>query len=88
MMFKKIFESRGFSAVSLFFIWVGIVILAVALSLAWFTFGYWLITLILPTFFGVTIPFSWSYALGGWLIAIIIGSFVTPLLKVNIHNNN
>lgn len=87
-MFKKIFEARGFNAISMFFIWLGIVILAVALSLAWFTFGYWLITLILPIFFEITIPFSWNYALGGWLIAIIIGSFITPLLKVSLHTRD
>lgn len=88
MIFKKIFKLEKFSAISLFFIRLWIVIFATMLSLAWFTFSYWLITLILSIYFDITVPFSWDYAFGGWLIAIIVGSFITPLLKVNIYNNN
>ena len=57
---------------------IGLIILGLALSLVLFTFGYWLITLILLAFFSYTLPFSFIYALGGWLIALVVGIFILP----------
>lgn len=64
---------------------IGIFILTIILSLAWFTLGYWLITLILAEFFNYILPFSYHYALGGWLIALIIGVFITPFLGIRVN---
>ena len=63
---------------------IGLIILAIAFSLAWFTFGYWLITLVLAYFFNFILPFSWDYALGGWLIALILGTFIIPF-RINVN---
>ena len=35
-------------------------------------FIYWLFTLVMANFFSVIIPFTWHYALGVWLIVILI----------------
>ena len=77
-MLEEIYEARGFQKMSKFFIGLGIVILATFLSLGLFTLSYWLITLILPIFFDVVFPFSWSYAFGGWLIWLIITGALLP----------
>lgn len=61
-----------------FFLILGFVILALAISFVGFTFGYWLITLILAGFFNFVLPFSWWYSLGAWLIALILGVFILP----------
>ena len=55
---------------------IGIIILYLVISFFAFTFGYWLITLILAGFFNFILPFWWSYAFGAWLIAFILGSFI------------
>ena len=52
-----------------------IIVMAIVSFLA-FTFGYWLITLILAGFFNFILPFSWWYSLGAWLICLIIGIFI------------
>ena len=67
---------------------IGIFILTIIFSLAWFALGYWLITLILAEFFNYILPFSYNYVLGGWLITLIIGVFISPFLgiKVNVKN--
>jgi hypothetical protein len=83
-MLKK-FLNSGLNVIAKFFVIVGLAILAAAFSLAWFSLGYWLITLILPYFFNITLPFSWTYAIGGWLIAIITGSFIAPFFRVSLN---
>lgn len=84
-MFKK-FLNGSLNLISTIVIILGLGILFACLSLAWFTFGYWLITLILAEFFNYMLPFSYTYALGGWLISLIIGVFISPLfgLRINI----
>jgi len=51
-----------------------ILVIGGALSLSFLlTSGiYYLFTLIMSTFFSVMIPFTWHYALGVWLILILI----------------
>lgn len=67
----------------------GLFILGTALSFVAFSLGYWLITLILGTFFGFILPFSWWYSLGAWLIVLIVGIFIAPtgIAKTKIHGN-
>ena len=50
--------------------------LLLAADFAFFTFLYWIITLIFETFFVIVIPFSWWYSLGAWLIWTIISLYV------------
>lgn len=49
--------------------------LILAADFAFFTFLYWIITLILSTFFTFTLPFSWWYSFGAWLILLIISLY-------------
>ena len=62
---------------------IGFFILALAVSFVLFTFGYWLITLILATFFNFILPFSWWYSLGAWLITLIAGALILPSKVIN-----
>ena len=64
---------------------IGLVILAAALSFVLFTFGYWLIVLILEGFFNFILPFSWWYSFGAWLIALVLSMFILPgkLIQIN-----
>lgn len=57
---------------------IGLIILVFSASLALFTLGYWLITLILAKFFAYSLPFTFTYALGGWLIALILYCMILP----------
>lgn len=61
-MFKNFFYNHGIFATVL--VGIGLLILAAALSFVLFTFGYWVICLILEGFFGFILPFSWWYSLG------------------------
>lgn len=56
-----------------------------AISFLAFTFGYWLITLILAGFFNFILPFSWWYSFGAWLIGLIIGVFIFGGLNFKIE---
>lgn len=84
-MFKDLRQNFGIGGAIL--VIFGLFILCAFLSLALFTLGYWLITLILFTFFGFILPFSLWYSLGAWLISLIIGLFVAParIVKTKIH---
>ena len=62
---------------------IGIILLYLICSFLFFTFGYWLITLILPVFFAVTLPFTWWYALGAWLIGLVFSLFIN--FRINIE---
>lgn len=68
----------AYGAVAAVFMIIGFFILALAISFVLFTFGYWLITLILATFFNFILPFSWWYSLGAWLISLIAGALILP----------
>lgn len=81
-MFKKIKE-WNFGLIPTIFAVIGIILLAAALSFVGFALGYWLITLILATFFEFTLPFTWGYAFGGWLICIILYIFIAPGIFVS-----
>ena len=62
---------------SIIFIVIGYLVL----SFLGFTFGYFLITLLLEGFFNFILPFSLWYALGAWLIFIICQLFITTGIK-------
>ena len=36
------------------------------------SFVYWLFTLVMANFFSIIVPFTWYYALGVWLIVMLI----------------
>ena len=74
---KRIARDISNPVLAFFFI-LGFIVLALAVSFVGFTFGYWLITLILAGFFNFVLPFSWWYSLGAWLITLILGAFVLP----------
>lgn len=38
------------------------------------SFVYWLFTLVMNCFFFMSIPFTWHYALGIWLIVLLINA--------------
>lgn len=59
-------------------IFLGLFLLFLTVSFLLFTFGYWLITLILFNFFSFILPFSLQYAFGAWLIFLIISFFCIP----------
>ena len=80
-MLEKIFNNKGFSILAKIFIIIGFILLVAVVSLTWFTFGYWLITLILADFFTFYLPFSFTYAFGGWMIWIIISTIFLPFAK-------
>lgn len=80
-MLEKIFNNKSFNTLAKIFIIMGFILLVTAVSLAWFTFGYWLITLILVDYFAFYLPFSFTYAFGGWLIWIIISTIFFPFVK-------
>lgn len=82
-MLEKIFNSKNFNALTKPLIIFGFIVLVVILSLAWFVFGYWLITLVLFSFFDFYLPFSFTYALGGWIIWLIISTIFFPFIKFN-----
>ena len=82
-MLEKIFNSKNFSTLTKPLIIFGFIVFAVILSLAWFVFGYWLITLVLFSFFDFYLPFSFTYALGGWIIWLIISTIFFPFIKFN-----
>lgn len=84
---KKIMLSTGSTAVTVL-VAIGLILLALVLSFLIFTLGYWLITLVLVSFFGFILPFSWWYSLGAWLIVIIAGAFMLPGMYVVRNNNN
>lgn len=73
------------STLQLIFAIIGIIILGLAFSLILFTFGYWIITLILATFFGFLLPFSFWYSLGAWLIALVLSAFILPSNLIHIR---
>lgn len=70
---------RGtYGTIAAIFMILGFIILFLAINFALFTFGYWIITLILATFFNFILPFSWWYSLGVWLIVLVAGAFIIP----------
>ena len=84
-MLEEIYEMKGFQRISKFFIGLGIIILATLISFGLFAFSYWLIVLILPIFFDITLPFSWRYAFGGWLIWLVITGALLPREALHSH---
>lgn len=74
------------SVVGMFFAILGLLLIILAISFLFFTFGYWLITLILAGFFGFILPFSWWYSLGAWLIALIAGAFILPTKTIKFED--
>lgn len=66
---------------------IGLIIISLMLSFCIFTFGYWLIALILEGFFSFILPFSWWYALGAWLIALVINVCLLPGLLISRSSN-
>lgn len=72
-MYSKWKEAFGTGFAILFIITALALLLAADFAL--FTFLYWIITLILSTFFAFMLPFSWWYSFGAWLILVIISLY-------------
>lgn len=82
LFYNKVFRNRGLGILATIVVAIGLIILCLGLSFLIFNLFYWLGTLILATFFGVVIPFSWWYGLGAWLLYLMI-SFLVNGIKVN-----
>lgn len=52
---------------------IALIALILFLDFLIISFVYYVFTLIMFTFFSVVIPFTWHYAIGIWLISILIG---------------
>lgn len=51
---------------------IGLCLLACLISFLIISGIYYLFTLIMMNFFNITIPFTWTYACGIWLIYLLI----------------
>ena len=80
---KKI--KRNYSLPVTILIIILVAALVIGASFLVFTFGYWLITLILAGFFNFILPFSWWYSFGAWLIGLIVGIFIFGGLNFKIN---
>jgi len=51
---------------------IAIIVLILGISFLCTSFVYWLFTLVMASFFSIIVPFTWHYALGVWLVVILI----------------
>jgi len=51
---------------------IGFIVGILGISFLITSFVYWLFTVVMSYFFFVSIPFTWNYALGVWLIVQLI----------------
>lgn len=63
---------NGWVYIFTFVIIASLIALILGISFLITSFVYWLFTLVMANFFSIIIPFAWHYALGVWLIVILI----------------
>ena len=65
-------EKNGWTYIFAFIIIALLIIFILGISFLITSLIYWLFTLVMANFFSIIIPFTWHYALGVWLITILI----------------
>lgn len=65
---KRTTQEGSIAVIAVIGMFIGIFVLSFLIT----TFIYYLFTVIMLNFFNIIIPFSWTYAVGVWLIILLI----------------